>query len=660
MTSARVIVWSVALVGLTAALIASGHLVNKHFGGTLPGCGPASGCDALDRSAWSRVRLPGGVAWSVAFVGVAYFAGMMAAWVMSWKRVGRVIGVIAVVGLMDSMVFAGVMMYLKTWCLYCAATHTANGIFVAAAWATIVLDARKERRAMAEQKFSALGRRIVAGLARPGPIGFAIVFGATSIVLGVANAGYEARRAEAAEAERAKSVAAIVSGGEGVPNEGVTVIEVQPPAPSDRWGAGGFSGRYRKGPESAAIRVVVLTDFQCPDCKRVEGEILAAMKGLEAVGVTASLSIKHFPMCKDCNKYVSQTIHGNACFGARAAEAAGILGGDEAFFKFVDWLFEVDGKFETKEILARGVSRAGLSVGVEAFVAVMESAETLKRVQADVEDGMALGVYFTPMVFINGVEMKGWQVPGAVKKTIEEVAAAKPTPVAKTATGDRPVLAAQRFIDDWKEQPPAREFMPDEPAWSTGATPDFAPPDASKDPKRVEVIVFGDYLDVATAKFDGELRAAMKDGRGNVRYTFRHYPLNPECNPALPPNMNKSMIRAGSCVASRAAEAAGKVGGRDAYWKMHEWLLKNQSGVSVESVKQAAAAQGLDAAGFAAAIASAEIASAIRDDALAGQLAGLKNMPTVFVNGKQVPRPLRDGDNVIKRIIDEAGKASAK
>ncbi|MGE3107891.1 MAG: DsbA family protein [Phycisphaerales bacterium] len=659
----RTATWWIALAALLVALVASAFLVNKHFGGSLPGCGPKSGCEALDRSAWSRVPLPGGLLWPVSFLGLAHFSGMLGAWIASARRAGITVGVLAAVGVLDSLLFSGVMIYLKTWCTYCVTAHSANLVFAIAAWATIVRDFRKERAGMTDRQSWTLGRRIRAGLVRRAPVVFVVVFVATSTALGVASARHEASKAREAEAERARSVKAILDGDGPDPALAPFVLPDQPSA-SDRWGPAGFTGRYRKGPESAGIRIVVLTDFQCPDCKRVEGEVVAAMQALDTARAgapdtpTVSLSIKHFPMCKDCNTYVPQTMHGNACYAARAAEAAGILGGDDAFFKFVQWLFEVDGKFETKEVLARGVERAGLTVGVDAFAAVMEGAEPLKRIQADVEDGMALGIFYTPMVFINGVELKGWQVAGSVRRTIDEIAARKPP--SRTAAADHPVLAAQRYVDDWKEQPPARPFMEDLPEWSTGAPADWRPADPAKDASLVSVIVFGDYSEPATARLDSQLREAMKSGKGNVRYTFRHYPLNPECNPALPPNLNPAVVRENACLASRAVEAAGKVGGNSAYWKMHEWVMQHQASLRDSDVKAAAAAQGLDAAAYAAALASPDVMSAIRDDALAGQLAGLTSLPMVFVNGKQVPRPLREGDNVIKRVIDEAGRPAAK
>ena len=99
------------------------------------------------------------------------------------------------------------------------------------------------------------------------------------------------------------------------------------------WGKAGFTGRYRRGPEASPIRLVLLTDYQCLDCQKVEAEVEAIMASRSDV----ALSIKHYPFCAEaapgvpCNKYV-KTLHANACWAARAAEAAGILKGEQGFW----------------------------------------------------------------------------------------------------------------------------------------------------------------------------------------------------------------------------------------------------------------------------------------------------------------------------------------
>ncbi|MBC7771004.1 MAG: thioredoxin domain-containing protein [Pyrinomonadaceae bacterium] len=642
----RRVLWMCGLVCLVFAAVASGFLVSKHFGGVLPGCGPQSGCDALERSPRSRWPLPftGGMVWPVSFLGLAYFISMLAAWLLSKRSIDVALRVLATLGVLASLMFAVAMLYEWKFCRYCAVAHAANAAFVGALWCCVKLDGRlrateKEHavRRKQTQPVKRLPRRIpIAGIAS---VMMLVCFAAVSAGLGVQERASNIRKAGIAEAQRQESVDAIIS----------RSTDAAAEQPVDRWGAAGFTGRYRRGPESATLRFVVLTDFQCPDCKRVESEIEAILKSRTDV----SLSIKHFPMCVDCNKHVKTNMHPNACYAARAAEAAGILGGDEAFFKMADWLFEVEGVFIKSEDLAKGIERAGVSK--DGFSAVMSGSETLKRIQSDVEDGIALGLYFTPMVFINGVEIKGWQLPGAIRKTVDQILAANPPPAPGTAASDRPPLAAQRFVDDWKESP-ALTLPADTRAWSSGAGEEYLPGENARNSRLVSIVVFGDYSEPTTAKFDAQLREAMKE-RPNVRYTFRHYPLNPECNPALPTTITKNVVRAPACIASRAAEAAGSVGGQEGYWKMHAWLMANQGLIIDEKLRAAAAELGLDKEKFAAALSSREAASAIAEDSRAGQQLGLTNIPWVYVNGKRVPRPMRDNDNVIKRIIEEASKS---
>lgn len=630
--------WLIGTSLLKGAATASGFVVAHHFGASLPGCGPTAGCAKLQNSEWGSVPWIG---WPIAFVGIAYFVAMMAAFALSHKGVPWTLRVLAWAGAAASVGLIGVMVYLGEFCLYCALTHAFNLLFVGFLEAFVWLDRRARREGgIGMKKGTGRMARSLGLIGRvPAWGAFVVVFAATSAVLGVVNARHEAAVARSDEAERAESTRAIIA--KSAADAG------QPTAPADRWGANGFTGRYRKGPEEAVLRFVVLTDYQCPDCKRVEREIeeiLAEQPG-------ASLSVKHFPMCTDCNKYAGRTIHANACMAARAAEAAGILGGDEAFFKMHDWLFSVSGRFLRQEDLEPGARAVGMDVGT--LAAVMQGAEPLRRVQADVEDGMALGLYSTPMVFINGVEFKGWQVPGALRKTVQQVLATNPP--ARTAKTDRPVMAAQRYIDDWKEQPESARPA-DKRAWFEGVKPGEKPADGSP---VVDVIVYGDYQEVNTIALDAQIVEAMK-GRTDVRYTFRHYPVDPTVNPALPASLPPGVLHPLAGLAARAAEAAGSVAGSEGYWKMHRWLLANSRVLSVETLREAAKGFGWDVDLFVATLDSPEVLDAIKEDCYAGKSIGLTSIPYVFVNGRLVPRVLRDGDNVVRRVIEEAGRGTGK
>jgi protein-disulfide isomerase len=456
-----------------------------------------------------------------------------------------------------------------------------------------------------------------------------VVFAAVSVALAVARQRHEADRAALAEKERASLVERVAQQAAG-----------PDPSTADRWGTAGFTGRYRHGPESAPIRIVVFTDYQCPDCAQVEGEI----ERLLATRDDLSLSVKHFPMNAQCNPHVKETLHDNACWAARVAETAGIVGGEQAFWKMHRWLFSVHGIFVTTADLAEGVAAAGLDMA--SFIPVLEGHEPLQRIRADIEDGMALGLYFTPMVFVNGVEVKWSFSPMDSVTTAVEALAAKALP-ARTAVADRPALAAEKFVDDWRIQP-ARPVRPVQLSWPLGADGSSA---------TVDVVVFGNYGAASVKQVDHELRDALMT-RPHVRYSFRHYPLSADCNPALPENVQSSALEPLDCVASRAALAAGTVGGTSAFWRMHDFILARSSVRDEIDVREAARDIGLDEALVLRAMDEPRITTAIADDCHAARDLAIRSLPLVIVAGRRVPRPLREGDSILARIIDEASRAA--
>lgn len=606
---------------LAVAIVLSAFLVAKHFGGGLPGCGPKSGCEALEATRWGTVP---GLGWPVSFLGAAYFAAALVGWLVSRGEVPRGLIWVLRVGAVASLTFVLVMVALRKLCPYCAGVHTANLL-------TLVLAEIELRRRVRQRKsggaYMQRGQLIRIGGVATGA--FAIV----SLSLGVANARFEQQQQAKAEADRRASTEKILAQSE-APDEGRIV---------DMWGRTGFTGRYRLGPEASPIRVVMLTDYQCPDCKRIEGEI----EGVLAVRKDISLSIKHFPMCAEaspgvpCNRYAKTSMHPNACWAARAAEAAGILKGDEGFWEMHRWLFGRAGTFTDAELKS---ALAQMGYSPESFMAVMSGAETLRRVQSDCEEGIALGLFFTPMIFVNGVEFKGWQVPGALKKTIDEVAAKNPP--ALTAGSDRPILALAKYVQDWRDQP-VRAIPVDRRAWSLGAAPTGA--------KAVDIVLFGDYQEPYTAAMDIAVREYIK-GKSGIRYTFHHYPIDPSSNPTLPAKLRPEAVHPLAGKAARAAEAAGSLGGSEAYWKMHDWLMRNQQAFTDDALRGAASGMGLDPVQLFAEMQKPEVTEAINEDSRAAQALGLTNIPMVLINSRMVPRTTREKDNIVIRIAEDIRK----
>lgn len=680
---------------LGVACVTSGMLVFERLAGLhLPGCGAGSPCAQAAASAWGKVP---GVAWPVSYLGFAYFVAMLVAWLASRGALGADARALTIVraGAVASLLFTAVLFVEGHLCMYCLATHVANLAF----W--IVVERARTAAPRATRGRAPAGAAAVPGGPWTNPFAMtAGVFAGVTLLLGAAEVWQKSDAAKNAEAQLEASTQRIIeqeaarardaAGAPGAATGGTSAGlgasegaggqvaggadsnaapatsptttpattsatgEPAPPATGAATPAAtpaaatkdrtpparrGFTGRWHIGPEVAPMRIVIISDYQCEDCKRIEGE----MKQVLATRTDVSLSAKHFPMCSDCNVHARANNfnpHPNACWAARAAEAAGMLRGNDGFWKMHEWLFSRDGGFTDAELYAH-LREEGYDI--EEFRALMMGDETLRRVQADIDEAFALGLQFTPMVFVNGIELVGTQSPGGLARSLGNVAMTKPA--ARDAAADKPPNAAEKIVNDWRRSP-VKAFAPDSRAWERGA------PDGV-----VQIVVWGDLQEPRTAEADGIIRKLLRE-MPSARYLFRHYPINQECNPVAARTLHDQ-----TCAASRAAEAAGTVGGADGYWKMQEWLLRNQSAWSGSgralddaALRGAARACGLDAEALAAAVDDVEIGEAIVEDARAGKAIGLVGVPTIFVNGKQM-RVWRDDGETIMRMVLEAAAA---
>ncbi|HEY3244973.1 MAG TPA: thioredoxin domain-containing protein [Phycisphaerae bacterium] len=635
---ARFVAGSVFLViGLAATLM----LVLEHLGGlSLPGCGPGSACARAAASVWGRVPY---LNWPVSFVGCAYFSAMLVAWLLHRGGVSPALRYTVRAGALVSLGYVIVIFAGRHLCPYCLVTHAANFAF----WFVA------ER---APRSTTCTWRQASAAL---------LMFAATTVVLAVIQARHALQAQQAAESALAESTAKIIAaskhpagtqpatispvpetkpserpsgsqeaaaspvvGGAPATSPGATVNS-QAAAISTQPAPRGFTSRYRLGPEAAPIRLVIFSDYQCKDCKRIEEEVhqLLTTRG------DVSLSAKQFPMCVDCNRMFSKQVnpHPNACWASRAAVTAAMLRGNDGFWQMHWWLFAHEGGFTRPELEA-AVKEMGYDV--TEFTTIMSSEQTVKPVQEDIEEGVALGLHFTPMIFINGVELKGWNAPEAVTRAVEALAATNPPPA--TAENDHPASAAEKFIADWREQKVVR-LPPDEHPRVRG------PADAP-----VTVVIWGDYQDPFSAAADKIIRELV-DSRSDARYEFRHFPFDKLCNPKIPEQVHPQ-----GCLACQAAEAAGVLGGDAGFWQMHEWLMQNRKDLDEAKILGAAVQLGFDLDAFKKAMVDPQVPTAVIEDINAGYAIGLQSIPLIIINNRFVPRWQREGDNVLERIVNDA------
>lgn len=661
----RLLIGALALFIATAA---SGALVAEHFGSIgLPGCGSQGGCGAAAKSIYGTIP-PFGLPTSM--LGLAYFAAVLAGYLATKGRPGAVPRWIARFGALASLGFLIVSITDKLLCPYCIASHIANFAFL------IILETTPRTPPLPRK-----GAGLVASLTT-----FLVLIGA----LGIAEAGSKSRAREKAEQELRDSTREAIARSQTTPStDNATDTTTTPPAnpdtpvsdtsgpdspstnttatapnateppstepnpgttpatdttptataPTEPAPAAPFTGRYRLGPEVAPVRIVIFSDYQCPECKSMEKQALEVL----AKHPEVSLSAKHFPFCTECNRHMGGfNKHPLACRAARAAEAAGIVGGNNAFWLMHQWIFSVSANF-TDAALSAKVLELGLDPA--AFTAAMNDPATNQLAASDVEEGMSLGVMYTPTVFVNGVELRGVISQGALMRAVEAILASNPTPA--TAAADRPPSLDRKVVEDWLAERPVNDPV-DDRAWSVG--PDDAP---------LKLAMWGDYAEPFTARADAAVRAIVAS-RTDLKYTFRHFPANPRCNPYVQQMQPMSQF---SCFASRAAEAAGELGGDAAYWQMHDWLLSHQKELNEQGIVAAAVAlgaeHGYDEAKFMEAYRGKAAQAALDQDVRGSQRIGIRSIPTMTLNGRKIPRWLVGETVVLDKIIDEAAKQHA-
>lgn len=595
------------VLALLIAIVLSGVLALDAFELiNPPGCGVDGGCGAATSSAFGSVPL-GFADWPASFLGLAYFLAMLVAWIATRGRVTTGMKLMLAAGALGSAFYVAVMLLNinRYLCWYCLGSHAANFAFIAIA----LLGGARVKPRIAAVPVAAAAFVLSSGVL---------------LALDVASSNIVAERAEedladtdremAEQIERQREMAQAAPADDepdpaetadasadhdatddaddrlaqadpdpesdpdaaptGPPDPDARNAESQadyPPlaVPLDlpqtayRTDGAGFTGRYRLGAADAPLRLLMMSNYQCDHCKEQE-EI--AMDLLREYGDRISLTHVHFPTQPPCNTTMGPTpMFQNSCAAALAAEVAGEMKGPAGFWQMHQQLFNKEGYFISLEDLNSMLAEIGYTPEEQGAFAQRlqralrsESDPLLAYTRQDVELATDIGIYQTPMIFLNGVEVRGWQATGGLRRAVQ--AAAQRDPARLTARFDQPLSRFERVVEDWAvgarlTQVNQRDRL--------GAVlgPDDAP---------VRVTVFLDYASDVARDLDRRIRAAMADHPELISYTVRHYPVELSCNSTISTTQN-----AGACAMAMAAEAAGILGGTDAYFAAHDYMLLN-------------------------------------------------------------------------------------
>ncbi len=613
--------WIIGLICIGVATFFAGILSLKQLGligDNLPGCGPASACAEVTGGPFGQIP---GLDWPVSFVGLAWFSGLLIAWLFTRSGLSSGLRWIVRLGALGSIGFTMLMVAKGTICPYCLAAHMGNFGF----WIVVELTPRSAHRTNAM-------------------VGGVVTFMLATMVLAGAQITRSSIQAEEAVQNEQQFIDQVLATQESTnpkakPNATDVVddsgepTDVDPKTP-EVGTSSLLQARWTEGSPDAPVQVVMFSDYQCPDCRRYETEMQRILERRDDV----SLSVRHFPMCADCNPHLKKTIHENACWAARSAETAGMLGGESAFWEMHQWLFENKGMFKDGRLPS--MLRDELGFDMQEFTELMISDETLERVQGDIEDAVTLGIFYTPMIFVNGVELKWHMLPVSLTSTVDTVADA----IAEgQAISDQsmPPVGLEKFVADWRD---GRQKNINE------STRTFRR--SGVDDDATEIIAFIDFVSPNSAVFLSDLRA-WESEHGPSNLILRFNPLNHDCNPNLPERIQS---REGSCLGARAAKTAGLIGGDDAAFDMAFWLIDH--GPELGSMSDAdviahAESMGMDADAFATTLNSINVKTLIDQDIAEFKRNRFPHLPAVIVDGRQIPRLTMEKESVVAAVLEE-------
>jgi len=142
--------------------------------------------------------------------------------------------------------------------------------------------------------------------------------------------------------------------------------------------------------------IVVFTDYNCPACRCNDRRLHAILDRVFAND--AHVTVRHVSRCRACAAGEPGP-HAAGCAAAYAAEAARLVGGDEAFERMHAALFSARGPWPDERLVALA-EKIGLNG--PRFRTALHGDAVRATISADVAAAQALGVDAVPAVFLDG------------------------------------------------------------------------------------------------------------------------------------------------------------------------------------------------------------------------------------------------------------------
>jgi len=177
---------------------------------------------------------------------------------------------------------------------------------------------------------------------------------------------------------------------------------------------------HLRGNPDAPVKIVEFSDLECPFCKNFHQTMLQVMDEYGNDGRVAWV-YRHLPL---------EQIHPKARREAEASECAAKLGGNDAFWRYVDKIFEITPANNGLDLAQLPKIAQDLGLDRGAFEACLESGEFAQKISDQMQDAAAAGAQGTPYSLIITKDGKSVPINGAlpyqsVKAMIDQALAAQ-------------------------------------------------------------------------------------------------------------------------------------------------------------------------------------------------------------------------------------------
>lgn len=164
----------------------------------------------------------------------------------------------------------------------------------------------------------------------------------------------------------------------------------------------------------------------------------------------------------------------------------------------------------------------------------------------------------------------------------------------------------------------------------------------AEDPKKgdlsaqVQIVEYTDFTCSACKELYWTLKLVEEAYPTQVRFVFKNFVIGD------------------TELSQKAAEAAECANAQGKFWEYYDLLFENQKTLSIDTLKQSAVQVGIDTTKFDACLDNGEMASAVAQDKLDGEAAGVVSVPTLFIgDGKVIgAKKFADLDTMIQGTIE--------